>query len=124
MKKSLHALLAVAVILGSSLFGASAANASAGDCPSNTLCFFQDINFSGNVYFATGAPGTWHYVGSFNDQMSSWINNGSTDARWSVDANGGGATYCMNSGSQNAQVISSRNDLLSAYYVYLSNAIC
>ena len=117
-------LASALLALTSSVGLASSATAAASDCPSTSLCFFQDINYSGDIYLDTGTQGSWHYVYWFNDQMSSWINNSAYDARWSVDASGGGATYCMNSASQNAQVISSRNDLLSAYFIYFSNAIC
>lgn len=124
MNKLKKIVAALALAMAGLTVSATGASAAASDCPANTLCFFADINYGGTVYLATGSTGTWYNVGSFNDQMSSWINNSTHDALWSVDANGGGSTYCLNSGSHNAQVISSRNDLLSAYYIYLSNAIC
>ena len=116
---------AAALVLSLALAPLSSTAASAVVCTSNTLCLYEHINFGGNMLPVYAPTGGWVSVGSsFNDVMSSWINNLQYDARWSVDANGGGATYCMNSGSQNAQVISSRNDLLSAYIVYSSDTIC
>lgn len=125
MKKFVKSAAVAAIALAGILGGATSASAAASDCPANTLCFFADGNFTGTMYSVSGPQGTWVNVpGWFNDQMSSWVNNLAYDARWSVDPSGGGSTFCMNSGNTNPQVISSRNDLMSAYYIYFSNAIC
>jgi len=116
-------MAALSLSIAASLVSTTAASATT--CNANTLCLYEDINYGGAMLPFLGPTGGWVFVGnSFNDLMSSWINNLAYDARWSVDINGGGATYCLNSGSQNAQVISSRNDLLSAVIVYSNNAIC
>lgn len=66
-------------------------------------------------------------VYNFNDQMSSWINRNSVDARWFININNFNnlrASRCMQPGYQFAYVGRPDNDIASALAIYTDNQAC
>ena len=57
-------------------------------------------------------------------KMSSWINNGTHDAKWFWDANAKGASRCMNSKSSNSYVGRYDNDEASSIQVCTDGNAC
>ncbi|MFE1316537.1 peptidase inhibitor family I36 protein [Kitasatospora phosalacinea] len=111
---------------------APSASASASDCPggdNSEVCLFDNSNYSG-LMFARDAYWnpwvvTWNLSeGGFSDRMSSWLNNGTHDAKWFWDANARGDSRCMNSKSFNSYVGWYDNDEASSIQVYTDAWAC
>lgn len=60
----------------------------------------------------------------FNDQMSSWRNKRSADARWDWHSNGSGTHRCMDSLSRSSYVGAGDNDEASAIKVFNRDNVC
>lgn len=102
-------------------------------CPSGWVCLYTNEDFTGlQVRWPAGnyhpdfdsiscPPGYCRSGDDFNDEMTSWANNG-TGIRYcfSRDRNGGGWDLSMPSGQQSRNVGSSANDQASS----LSNSGC
>jgi hypothetical protein len=68
-------------------------------CPTGYVCLFANTSWQGTmVQFRSCCA--WSNLSSygFNDMASSWRNRLSVDAQLAKDANGGGATLCLNNG--------------------------
>jgi hypothetical protein len=103
-----------------------------GTCFAGSVCLYADANYGGRlVSFSAcdyNGDGVCDWVNlilfTFNDQMSSWKNMKSVDAKWSFNAGGGGTQRCMNSNSQNPQLSATNNDKASAVIIYTSSTVC
>ena len=101
-------------------------------CFAGFVCLYEDSNYGGRqVSFSAcdnNGDGVCDWVNlilvTFNDQMSSWKNMKTVDAKWSFNAGGGGTQRCMNSNSQNPQLSGANNDKASAVIVYTSSTAC
>ncbi len=101
-------------------------------CFAGFVCLYGDANYGGRqVSFSAcdnNGDGVCDWVNlilfTFNDQMSSWKNMKTVDAKWSFNAGGGGTQRCMNSNSQNPQLSAANNDKASAAIVYTSSSVC
>ncbi|HEY9824298.1 MAG TPA: peptidase inhibitor family I36 protein [Stenomitos sp.] len=100
---------------------------SASDCPSGKVCLFRDANYTGPFYyFSVGSAnftqlpcaactnGVHGNDGTFNNQMTSWINRSSSRFCWYVRTQYGGTPRVMNTGTSNPNVGAANNDLASS----------
>ena len=101
-------------------------------CSAGLVCLYENANYGGReVSFSAcdvNGDGVCDWVNlilfTFNDQMSSWKNMKTVDAKWSFNAGGGGTQRCMNSNSQNPQLSGANNDKASAVIIYTSSTVC
>ncbi|MGV9315353.1 peptidase inhibitor family I36 protein [Streptomyces sp. NPDC003691] len=72
---------------------------SGANCPSNSLCLYRDVNFTGGG-IAIRPGDAIGFLGDygFNDQLSSWSNDSGGTCYWWVDANRNGAIHDMRNG--------------------------
>ena len=85
-------LVASAAVLTLVAWGALSgpAMADASQCPASRVCLFSDSNYVGLLGYRQAGLALTNISSSANDKLTSWINKTSTNARWYVDANGGG----------------------------------
>jgi hypothetical protein len=103
-----------------------------GVCPSGYVCLWDGPSYTGRrVAFSacdTNGDGICDWVNlilfTFNDQMTSWKNAKTVDAKWSFNAGGGGTQRCMNAGSQNPQLSGANDNQASAVKIFTSSAAC
>jgi hypothetical protein len=81
-------------------------------CPGGHVCLFRDSNYQGGgVNFQR--PGSSSYLGSFNDQMSSWANDSGALYCWYSDADYRGDRHEMKPGYR-LNVLPHENDTASS----------
>ena len=97
-------LVASAAVLTLVAWGALSgpAMADASQCPASRVCLFSDSNYVGLLGYRQAGLALTNISSSANDKLTSWINKTSTNARWYVDANGGGGCNNMMSNDEDA----------------------
>ncbi|MEU3597912.1 peptidase inhibitor family I36 protein [Streptomyces sp. NPDC006798] len=87
---------------------------SGSNCPSNSLCLYRDVNFTGGG-IAIKAGDYIGFLGDygFNDQMSSWSNDSGVTCNWWVHAYRGGDRHVQYNGYR-VNVLPSENDQASS----------
>jgi peptidase inhibitor family I36 len=101
-------------------------------CPSGYVCLWEDAGYTGRrVAFSAcdvDGDGVCDWVNlilfNFNDEMTSWKNAKTVDAKWSFNAGGGGTQRCMNAGFVNPQLSGSNNDQASAIKIFNTSTAC
>ncbi len=137
---SLRRPIAVAVTAVFALLVATVAPVLAEDessgCLSGYACLFENRDFNhGNdgrvLQFRqcniTGDSNCdWQNLANygFNDQMSSWRNKKSADAKWDWHSDGSGTDRCMDSLSRSSYVGDGDNDEASAIKVFDRDNVC
>lgn len=103
----------------------SLAPAALSDCASGAVCLWSEASYTGRMVSVRGA-GARVNMGSysFNDQMTSWANRTTTDARWFYDGIESGTGRCMNPGEASANVGATDNDRMSALSIYTNSTTC
>ena len=110
----------VGVVAASGVVGAiggaaigQTAQASGDLCSSGQVCIFEDANYVGELGWLAGGQELHEVSSGANDQMSSWQNRTSWNARWYTNAYGRGTCEDMphNTWRPQAQV----NDALSSW---------
>jgi hypothetical protein len=94
-------------------------------CPSTWVCLWHDSNYLGRMLQFHDITTYWQNLTDygFNDQMSSWRNRNTVDAKWSYDVGGGGTQRCMDAGAS-ASSVGGDNDEASAIRIFGSSTIC
>lgn len=94
-------------------------------CSPGYTCLYEHDNFRGRR-LQWSDPGTRVNLPDygFNDQMSSWINNNSRDARWFYNHNSSGTTRCMQPNTSVTWVGEPDNDEASSLAIYTDNRAC
>jgi hypothetical protein len=100
-------------------------------CPDGYLCLYQDQDLGG-ARFATSLTNRWFYLTNYimdphhtwNDQVSSWRNNRSTDGIWYYHNDNPNPHRCMNAESGIEHMGEPDNDEMSRFYTYNSPSSC
>jgi hypothetical protein len=94
-------------------------------CSPGYTCLYEHDNFRGRR-LQWSDPGTRVNLPDygFNDQMSSWINNNSRDARWFYNHNSDGTSRCMQPNTRVTWVGEPDNDEASSLAIYTDNRAC
>ncbi|NHC16335.1 peptidase inhibitor family I36 protein [Motilibacter deserti] len=96
------------------------------DCPNNYVCLFEDPSWGGRIvrwYVANTAISDLG-IYTFNDRMSSWVNNSPYDARWFYNGSYGGTTRCMNAESGSAASLGGDDNEASSFRIYTDAVAC
>ncbi|EME51657.1 peptidase inhibitor family I36 protein [Amycolatopsis decaplanina] len=95
----------------------------ASNCQENYVCLYENRDFGGRrLQFRS--PDLKNLVDyGFNDQMSSWHNRRSVDARWYYNI-GGGTSRCMQAGARASYVGNADNDQATSLRIYTSGSAC
>lgn len=134
-RRALVAAAAVVAVVAVSIGPVLAEDESSG-CLTGYACLFENRDFNhGNdgrvLQFRqcniTGDSNCdWQDLANygFNDQMSSWRNKKSADARWDWHSDGSGTDRCMDSLSRSSYVGDGDNDEASAIKVFDRDNVC
>lgn len=92
------------------------------DCISQFQCWWEHSQFTGQIFAVhdvgnNGVPWT-DVPANFNNEMSSWRNHDSQDAKWAKGQNGGGEQNCMDGNSRDSYVGDADNDTMTSYRVF------
>ncbi|NHC47599.1 peptidase inhibitor family I36 protein [Motilibacter aurantiacus] len=105
---------------------ASLGPAAYSDCPNNYVCLFENASWGGRLIRWYNANTAISDLGlyTFNDELSSWVNNSPYDARWFYNSSYGGTTRCMNAESGSPSSLGGDDDKASSFRVYTDAVAC
>ena len=94
-------------------------------CSAGYTCLYESANYGGRRL-------QWRDRGQlinlsaygFDNQMTSWRNLNSVDARWYYSAGGGGTSLCMNANTSVTNVGSTHNNKASSLRIYTNSTTC
>jgi hypothetical protein len=95
-------------------------------CDAGYTCLYERDNYGGRRLQWSDRPQDIDSLRAygFNDQMTSWRNRNSVDARWYYHDNQGGTSRCMNANTNVTNVGTADNDKASSLRIYTSNRAC
>ena len=106
---------ALAVASGLAVGLPSAAMAGSSLCPSAKVCVYANNDFGGLLGYRSGGLGLANVSSVNNDEMSSWENKSTSNARWYHDRDAGGKCVTLLSKREDNNINFLDNDTMSSW---------
>jgi hypothetical protein len=96
------------------------------ECSPGYTCLYEAANYGGRRLQWSDRPQDIDSLNAygFNDQMTSWRNRNSVDARWYHNDNQRGTSRCMNANTSVTNVGTADNDKASSLRIYTNATTC